>query len=447
MKPYKASIGLGDSASAYNGMLFFEPSLQNYEGSIYVGKTSIYGDPFSLNLEEHINPHIAVIGMSGTGKTYMMKSIAARACAFCGINILIIDWSGEYNQLVKFLNGRIVDLGSEGIDITEFIKSNGFPDSEIPDILCTLFNLGANDKHLIQNIVYSLIAENKSVCARSLREGLEKLGNEEQLNGLKELFSSSLFSIHPALHPGMLNGCLSINLLGLKRDSERIAVASQILHSLLNEKYKGNAHGTHLNTMIMLDEAWKMLYKDNAIEALFREGRKYGIGVVVATQMASDISNAVIANAACQFIFKLQSPKDYEMLERIGIAKEDTDALAWAGVGSCIVRLSRKGGTTEKFMLDKVDGLVMDFVELIGVGMRVYITLRRMSEAGRLLEKDQADAISARLAETGNKVHIADIIGVLVKKGASRALVIAYLHSLGVDDKNIVVAYEIASKK
>jgi hypothetical protein len=197
----------------------------------------------------------------------------------------------------------------------------------------------------------------------------------------------------------------------------------------------------------MLDEAWKMLYKNNIVEVLFREGRKYGISVIVATQMASDISNAVIANSACQFIFKLQSPKDYEILEKIGINSNDIGALEGAGVGSCIVRLSRKDGTTEKFMLDRVEGFATDFVEFAGVEMHIYVPLHKLNDAAKLLEKEQAEAISVKLAETGNKIHIAEIIGVLLDKGANRASIIAYLHSFGIDDKEIVMAYEIATKK
>ena len=63
--------------------------------------------------------------------------------------------------------------------------------------------------------------------------------------------------------------------------------------------------------MIVLDETWRLVRNSEEVGILFREGRKYGFSVIVATQLASDISNEVLSNAASVFLFRMQNDSDY----------------------------------------------------------------------------------------------------------------------------------------
>lgn len=68
---------------------------------LYLGKTRIYSLPFFLDLDALVSPHVAVVGMTGSGKSYLMKSLLVRAALAGGIGVMVLDWSGEYSDVVS----------------------------------------------------------------------------------------------------------------------------------------------------------------------------------------------------------------------------------------------------------------------------------------------------------------------------------------------------------
>src|SRR5271157_1605974 len=85
-----------------------EPSLEECSG-IYLGRTMVYHSPFFLNASKLLNPHIAVLGMSGAGKTYFLKSLIVRSMLCCNTNVLVLDWNGEYDSTIAFLGGEVMN--------------------------------------------------------------------------------------------------------------------------------------------------------------------------------------------------------------------------------------------------------------------------------------------------------------------------------------------------
>ena len=86
--------------------LFSDPS-----NSIYIGRTKILNIPFYWSFAEIANPHIAAVGISGSGKSYFIKTFLTRASFVWGSNALIIDWAGEYKDWVRQTGGRVIALG------------------------------------------------------------------------------------------------------------------------------------------------------------------------------------------------------------------------------------------------------------------------------------------------------------------------------------------------
>ncbi|MCX8206061.1 MAG: DUF87 domain-containing protein, partial [Candidatus Micrarchaeota archaeon] len=79
--------------------------------SIYIGRTAVFNEPFHWSYEGVANPHIAVVGISGAGKSYFIKTFLTRASFVWGTNALIIDWAGEYKDWVKQAGGKVLALG------------------------------------------------------------------------------------------------------------------------------------------------------------------------------------------------------------------------------------------------------------------------------------------------------------------------------------------------
>ena len=47
--------------------------------SVYVGPTSIFHVPFSWTFARLTNPHIAVVGITGSGKSYFVKAFLTQS--------------------------------------------------------------------------------------------------------------------------------------------------------------------------------------------------------------------------------------------------------------------------------------------------------------------------------------------------------------------------------
>ncbi len=74
-------------------------------GGIYIGRTSIYRQPVFLNTDALVNPHISIVGMTGSGKTFLLRSLVSRYCIYAEHNIIVIDWNGEYSQAMLLYGG------------------------------------------------------------------------------------------------------------------------------------------------------------------------------------------------------------------------------------------------------------------------------------------------------------------------------------------------------
>ena len=75
---------------------------------IYLGKTRFLGTPVFWDYKKLINPHIAIVGITGSGKSYLTKSFLTRASLLWDSNAIILDWVGEYNKWVKQAGGKVI---------------------------------------------------------------------------------------------------------------------------------------------------------------------------------------------------------------------------------------------------------------------------------------------------------------------------------------------------
>jgi len=85
--------------------------LNDPTNSIFIGITKIFSVPFSWTFANLTNPHIAVVGITGAGKSFFVKTFLTRASYVWNTNAIIIDWAGEYIAWVKQSGGTVVSLG------------------------------------------------------------------------------------------------------------------------------------------------------------------------------------------------------------------------------------------------------------------------------------------------------------------------------------------------
>ena len=77
--------------------------------------------PVFWNPDKLVNPHIAIIGITGSGKSYTVKTFITRASLIWNSNALILDWVGEYDKWVRQAGGRVINLAKEKLNILDLV--------------------------------------------------------------------------------------------------------------------------------------------------------------------------------------------------------------------------------------------------------------------------------------------------------------------------------------
>lgn len=364
------------SASLRKAMPLFgmlEPVQQTISNGVYLGRTEVYGLPFELRDSELLNPHIAIVGMSGSGKSFTLKNIIIRACEFHGRSAIILDWNGEYGPITNLLNGKRITPG----------------------------------------------------------------GKSGQIR----------------LPSRMHEGVTEIDLSAVHSDEARARIASDILDWIVDKmRLKNLQNGSHADTLVVIDEAWKAL-GSRSVGSLYREGRKYGFGIITATQLVGDVHNEIISNSACVLLFRIQNSNDYTILAKMGIANEEVlSRIGKLGIGNCLVSITPKGsaGTPHIFFLRQIDGLEQNFVAIkwkSGDG-RIAIPKARMSSCmDGICGAEERGKLLLFLEESPSQVDLVKLIRTLILMGIRRADIIVYLRRLGIPDIAIVDSYDRAISK
>ena len=100
---------------------------------------------------------------------------------------------------------------------------------------------------------------------------------------------------------------LVIDLHALYTESIQLVVGAFVLRKLYRDMFSWG-QASSLRLVIVLDEAHR-LAKDVTLPKLMKEGRKYGISVVVASQGLSDFHPGILSNAGTKIIFRTNHPE------------------------------------------------------------------------------------------------------------------------------------------
>jgi DNA phosphorothioation-dependent restriction protein DptH len=119
----------------------------------------------------------------------------------------------------------------------------------------------------------------------------------------------------------------SILLGGLYTDELRVVFGHFLLTKLWC--YVQNLGGTDLARFyLVLDEANRLAFPGSPLERLVREARKFGVGIIVASQRPRDFTDTVPANAACSIVFQCPLENDATfMAKQINCRAMDIQAL------------------------------------------------------------------------------------------------------------------------
>lgn len=405
----------------------------------YVGKSSIYNLPFFINFDKLMNKHIISLGMTGSGKTNLLKNLILKIFVYeISPSITIFDWSGEYSDITNYTVGIRHDLKSLGINLLDLYGTDLFKPMVI-NALENFCGLSSNDC----NEIYDKISNGLGKGKLDFNEGISGFFRRIRKPGVGKkvlaLDHYKLFNQHPGIDLNrILDKFLCFDLSGL--DEFGKSNFSKLLLLLLKLEIYRKGISTGKTNYLVFDEAWKYIKDDSILNGLFREGRKYGVSLLIATQMASDVSNELLSNAASVFIFRLHK-EDYKVLGNYGIDSNRFSGITEnLGRGSCLVSQILKGGTFSQAVISDVKHFnLSDYLLVSGDNMN-YISRIRFKNA---VEKYCTNSGSIlRFMEENSKLDLSKLIEKLISDGNDRVVIVTLLRSVGIDDFVIASGFD-----
>jgi hypothetical protein len=462
--------------------------LNDPTNSIFIGITKIFNTPFSWTFDNLTNPHIAVVGITGAGKSFFVKTFLLRANLIWGTNAIIIDWAGEYRSWVNQSGGKIISLGKgdyinimdlSGMkpldrikqimtsfeiltDLTDFPEQKrlteeaieqsyvnfGFKLAEIPHEgkdAPTLKDAISLLEEKLQEGSYAYPAELENALYRLrqyAREGQDYFAKKSTLD-LEKLASS---------------GLVDMDLSGLPDENFRALAALFILQSLKEKmRAEGWSASKGLRAMVVLDEAWKVA-SDARSDAVMivREGRKYQFGLIVASQNPTDINEAIFSNVGTNIMLRIKFEKFLNYLQgSLNFSGFIRSEMAKFGVGQAAIDMSFQTSVQfpEIFIIDRVVGEVPLNAYTITIGdvlsqnelddetIQKEYYMERIELRSKLIESGVSseiiDKVFAGLDEKNRFGDIRIIVNILFKNGVNNEVIVRFLRSLGIHEEII----------
>ncbi len=340
------TIEEGQLEAIYNSSIKPNEATLQMGNDIYFDKVNIFADPNIL-----FGKHCAVFGNTGSGKSCTVTSILQGV--YLGKNRL-------KNANSKSLKTIIIDSNDEYSDI--FNDENGKPEWVT---LKNYSDLELSHKDLSFYELTQLLKEDSPNVIPYLKSAVKTLKNSENVDEkVYYAFADLQQKIEEAVPPdkngrpdtftiGFLKHIIMrikhfssderfnavFNKTGntiddfLNSDTEKVLILSlrvandilalfvyMISKSIFN--YKTNpVHKRKDSILLVLEEAHRYISTDSTdqmnnyyIDKLAREGRKFGVNLLVSTQRPSEVSNTVISQCNSLIVHKITNNRDLDFI-------------------------------------------------------------------------------------------------------------------------------------
>ncbi len=354
------------------------------------------------------NPHIAVVGITGSGKSYFVKTLLVRASYIWNTNAIIIDFAGEYKAWVKQSGGIVVSLG-KGDYINIMDLSGMKPIDRTKQIMNSLEILTdiseyPEQRRITEEAIEQAYVNSGFVLAEPAPAGKEAPTLKDVIALLQEKLQEGTYEYPAELENAIYRlrqfaregedyfaqeehdrhrqarrtpGLVAIDLSALPDERFRALAALFILQTLKEiDEGEGWSETKGLKTIVVLDEAWKVASDDRSDAiTIVREGRKYQFGLIVASQNPTDVNEAIFSNVGTTFILRIKFEKFMNYLQgSLNFSDFIRAEISKFGVGQAAVDMAFQTSLRfpEIFVLDKIYGEEPLYVYTIDLSGRAH---------------------------------------------------------------------------
>ncbi|MGP0061443.1 MAG: helicase HerA domain-containing protein [Beijerinckiaceae bacterium] len=272
----------------------------------------------------HLNNFsVLITGDAGAGKTETIRVLIDAACR-AGLAVTIFDFKADYcdEKFAGPLGIEVIDIRTNGLPFNPLQPPPGGAAGaqpiehvyEFAGILKRVFGLGAVQEGHLRDATIEAYKE-QGIDAREwidpaskswptfsrVLDILRNYGDESLVTRLSLLSDLGLFgagSPSNASFETFLKKRVCLKLSGLPNDDVKKAIAEILIVQLHGYALRGD-QPRRLTRLMVFDEAHRV--KDSKrLEQLAREGRAFGVGIVIGTQFPDDIPETMAGNLATQ---------------------------------------------------------------------------------------------------------------------------------------------------
>ena len=338
-----------------------------HQNGIYYGQNAISNNMIIANRSKLLNGNSFILGVSGSGNSFMGKCEITNLILSGDCDIIIIDPEREYGSLVKALKGEIIEISATSKNhINAMDMNREYGDEEDPIILKSEFILSLCEQLIGSR---SVGPKEKSLIDRSTKlvyRNFKKRGYTGAVPTLKEFRAELLKQQEPEAQDialaielftdGSLNTfakktnvdvdnrliCYDIHDLGKQLLPIGMLV---VLDSILNRITANRAKGR--STFIFIDEIYLLFqheYSANFLFTLWKRVRKYGAFCTGITQNVDDLlqshtARSMLANSEFVIMLNQAATDRMKLAELLNISETQLSYITNVEAGHGLMKI------------------------------------------------------------------------------------------------------------
>ena len=317
------------------------------DNGFQIGTSPLYNNhPITVGINALFGQHMAVFGNTGSGKTCTVVSLIQQyihSNPDSDIKFIILDVNGEYKAA----------FDKKEMDFIEFEKLRFHHSMLSNSEYGRLFRAAEGVQYpAIKSCISALAAKNKQWDMRKLPNQIEEWINEntpQNQKGEKDVFSKNNISGHlrtmslridSVLNDSQLMSVINtagdeqtidtilkspkpVVVIDLQVSSDTLDVVLYLMFKALYERKSKRVDTTHI--CLVLEEAHRYINTGAEesklgsyyIDKLAREGRKFGVGLIISSQVPSLLSYEIVSQCNSVVMHKINSKKDLEFLKNV----------------------------------------------------------------------------------------------------------------------------------
>ncbi len=329
----------------------FSPSVEEFSSEI---GTYLYDSRVGVGYNPNVlfGKHLGVFGNTGSGKTCTVVSIIQRYIRHNtqkNIKFIILDVNGEYKQAfdeneADYIPFEELRFHHSALNNPEygrlFRAAEGVQYPALKDSISKLQAIEAKwDLNKLSDQIEKWIDEHTDI-----QNGKKSDFSRNQISGYLRTMclriegvveDSALMSVINDLSDTqtidtIIHSNKKVIILDLQVNSDTLDIVVYLLFKAIYEYKTRNREATHLS--LVLEEAHRYINPDAEesklgsyyIDKLSREGRKFGVGLVISSQVPSMLDYEIVSQCNSVIMHKITSRRDMEFLKGVLRISNDT---------------------------------------------------------------------------------------------------------------------------